>query len=75
MAILNDLKNLYDNGWDASFVYKGQDCAILPNSTTDIQVCIGPNTYTVSSFDDLVALEIDGRTLSDIMSETDVQYY
>lgn len=26
MAILDDLQALYDNGWDASFEYKGQNC-------------------------------------------------
>lgn len=25
MAILDDLQALYHNGWDASFVYKGQE--------------------------------------------------
>lgn len=75
MAILDDLQALYDNGWDASFVYKGQDCAILPNSTTDIQVSIGAKTYVVSSLDDLVNLDIDGQKLSDVMSKTEVQYY
>lgn len=75
MAILDDLQALYDNGWDASFVYKGQDCAILPNSTTDIRVSIGAQTYIVSSFDDLVNLDIDGQKLSNIMSKTEVQYY
>lgn len=75
MAILEDLQALYDNGWEASFVYKGQDCAILPNSVTDIQVSIGAKTYVVSSLDDLVNLDIDGQKLSDVMSKTDVQYY
>lgn len=75
MAILEDLQALYDNGWDASFVYKGQDCAILPNSATDIQVSIGAKTYVVSSLDGLVNLDINGQKLSDIMSKTDVQYY
>ena len=75
MAILEDLQALYDNGWDASFVYKGQDCAILPNSVTDIQVSIGAKTYVVSSLEDLVNLDIDGQKLSQIMSKTKVQYY
>ena len=75
MAILDDLQALYDNGWDASFVYKGQDCAILPNSTTDIQVSIGAKTYVVSSLDDLINQYIDGQKLSDVMSKTEVQYY
>ncbi|WP_049492545.1 hypothetical protein [Streptococcus pseudopneumoniae] len=75
MAILDDLQALYDNGWDASFVYKGQDCAILPNSATDIQVSIGAQTYVLSSLDDLVNLDIDGQKLSNIMSKTEVQYY
>lgn len=26
MAIFDDLQALYDNGWDASFDYKGQVC-------------------------------------------------
>ena len=75
MAILDDLQALYDNGWDASFVDKGQDCAILPNSATDIQVSIGAQTYVVSSLDELANLDIDGQKLSQIMSKTEVQYY
>lgn len=69
------LKELYENGWDASFVYNGQDCAILPNSVTDIQVIIGSDIYIVNSLDDLINLNIDGRKLSDIISNVEVQCY
>ena len=62
MAILDDLKALYDS-------------AILPNSATDIQVSIGAQTYVVSSLDELTNLDIDGQKLSQIMSKTEVQYY
>ena len=44
MAILDDLQELYDNGWDASFDYNGQVCGIFPNSVHDIVVVIGDNT-------------------------------
>ena len=41
----NNLKKAYDNLWDASFQYKGQNCGIFPNSITDILVCIGNKDY------------------------------
>ena len=75
MAILDDLQALYDNGWDASFDYKGQDCAILPNSVHDIVVVIGDKEYQVSSFNDLISLKIGGNTLINIMDGIEVQYY
>ena len=75
MAILDDLQALYDNGWDVSFVYKGQDCAILPNSVHDIVVVIGDKEYQVSSFNDLISLKIGGNTLINIMDGIEVQYY
>ena len=75
MAILDDLQALYDNGWDASFVYKRQDCAILPNSVHDIVVVIGDKEYQVSSFNDLISLNIGDNTLINIMDGIEVQYY
>ena len=75
MAILDDLQALYDNGWDASFVYKEQDCAILPNSVHDIVVVIGDKEYQVSSFNDLISLKIGDNTLINIMDGIEVQYY
>ena len=51
MAILDDLQALYDNGWDASFDYKGQVCGIFSNSVYDIVVVLGDNEYKVASFD------------------------
>lgn len=75
MAILDDLQALYDNGWDASFDYKGQTCGIFPNSTYDISIVIGDEEYKASSFDDLISIPIDGKTLPDIMSGVEVQYY
>ena len=74
MAIFDDLRALYDNGWDASFDYKGQVCGIFPNSVYDIGVVIGDNEFKVSSFDKLISLQINGKTLLEIMSETEVQY-
>lgn len=74
MAILNDLQALYDNGWDASFNYNGQVCGIFPNSIYDIVVIIGDNEYRASSFDDLISLQIEGKTLPEIMNEVEVQY-
>ena len=75
MAILDDLQALYHNGWDASFVYKGQDCVILLNSVHDIVVVIGDKEYQVSSFNDLISLKIGGNTLINIMDGIEVQYY
>ena len=75
MAILDDLQALYDNGWDASFVYKGQDCAILQNSVHDIIVVIGDKEYQVSSLNELIFLKIGGNTLVSIMDGIEVQYY
>lgn len=74
MAILDDLQALYDNGWDASFNYNGQVCGIFPNSIYDIVVIIADNGYRASSFDDLISLQIEGKTLPEIMNEVEVQY-
>ncbi|HGR0074237.1 TPA: 16S rRNA processing protein RimM [Streptococcus pneumoniae] len=74
MAILDDLQALYDNGWDASFNYNGQVCGIFPNSIYDIVVIIADNKYRASSFDDLISLQIEGKTLPEIMNEVEVQY-
>lgn len=71
----NNLKKAYDNLWDASFQYKGQNCGIFPNSITDILVCIGNKDYTVSSFEDLINLDVEGINLIDILNNTEVQYY
>lgn len=75
MAILDDLQALYDNGWDASFDYQGRACGIFPNSIYDISIMIGDEEYKAASFDDLIAIQIDGKTLPDIMSKVEVQYY
>ena len=75
MAIFDDLRALYDNGWDASFDYKGQVCGIFPNSVYDIRVVIGDKEYQVSSFNDLVSLKIGDNTLINIMDGIEVQYY
>ena len=74
MAIFDDLRALYDNGWDDSFNYKGQVCGIFPNSIYDIVVVLGDNEFKVSSFDELISLQINGKTLLEIMSEVEVQY-
>ena len=74
MAIFDDLQALYDNGWDASFDYNGHVCGIFPNSVYDIVVIIADNEYRASSFDDLISLQIEGKTLLEIMSEVEVQY-
>lgn len=74
MAIFDDLQALYDNGWDASFDYNGQVCGIFPNSVYDIVVIVADNEYRASSFDDLIYLQIEGKTLLEIMSEVEVQY-
>ena len=74
MAIFDDLRALYDNGWDASFNYKGQVCGIFPNSVYDIVLVLGDNKFKVSSFDELISLQIKGKTLLEIMSEVEVQY-
>lgn len=73
MVILDDLRTLYDNSWDASFDYKGQVCGIFPNSIYDIVVVLGDNEFKVSSFDELISLQINGKTLLEIMSEVEVQ--
>ena len=75
MAILDDLQELYDNGWDASFDYNGQVCGIFPNSVHDIRVVIGGKEYQVSSFIDLISLKIGDNTLIEIMDGIEVQYY
>lgn len=74
MAILDDLQALYDNGWDASFNFNGQVCGIFPNSIYDIVVIIANDEYRASSFDDLISLQIEGKTLPEIMNEVEVQY-
>ncbi|AHN84629.1 TPA: 16S rRNA processing protein RimM [Streptococcus pneumoniae] len=74
MAILDDLQALYDNGWDASFNYNGQVCGIFPNSIYDVVVIIADDEYRASSFDDLISLQIEGKTLPEIMNEVEVQY-
>ena len=74
MAIFDDLRALYDNGWDASFDYKGQGCGIFPNSVYDIVIVLGDNEYKVVSFDEFISLQINGKTLLEIMSEVEVQY-
>ena len=73
MAIFDDLRALYDNGWDTSFNYKGQVCGIFPNSIYGIVVVLGDNEFKVSSFDELISLQINGKTLLEIMSEVEVQ--
>ena len=75
MAILDDLQELYDNGWDAFFDYNVQVCGIFPNSVHDIVVVIGDKEYQVSSFIDLISLKIDDNTLVEIMDGIEVQYY
>ena len=75
MAILDELQALYDNGWDASFDYKGQACGIFINSIHDIVVVIGDKEYQVSSFNDLISLKIGDNTLINIMDGIEVQYY
>ena len=75
MAILDDLQELYDNGWDASFDYNGQVCGIFPNSVHDIVVVIGDKEYQVSSLNELISLKIGGNTLINIMDGIEVQYY
>lgn len=75
MSILDDLQALYDNGWDASFDYKGQTRGIFPNSTNDISIMIGDKEYKATSFFDLISIPINGKTLPDIMSKVEVQYY
>ena len=74
MAIFDDLQVLYNNGWDASFDYNGQVCGIFPNSVYDIVVVLGDNEYKVVSFGELISLQINGKTLLEIMSEVEVQY-
>ena len=75
MAILDELQLLYDNGWDASFDYNGQVCGIFPNSVNDIIIVIGEKEYRAASFDELISLKIDDKTLINIMDEIEVQYY
>ena len=75
MAILDDLQELYDNGWDASCDYNGQVCGIFPNSVHDIVVVIGDKEYQVSSLNELISLKIGDNTLINIMDEIEVQYY
>ena len=44
------------------------------NSIYDIVVVLGDNEFKVSSFDELISLQINGKTLLEIMSEVEVQY-
>ena len=46
----------------------------FPNSVYDIVVVLGDNEYKVVSFDELISLQINGKTLLEIMSEVEVQY-
>ena len=47
---------------------------IFSNSVYDIVVVIEDNEYKVSSFGELISLQIKGKTLLEIMSEAEVQY-
>ncbi|VTS32858.1 Uncharacterised protein [Streptococcus porcinus] len=74
--IKKELKQLCENGWDASFSYAGQNCAIFPNTSTDFLVSIGDNDYHARSYDELINLDISGKTLVEVISKsTDIQYY
>ena len=73
MVILDDLRALYDNGWDASFDYKGQACGIFPNSVYDIVVVLGDNEFKVSSFDELISLQIKGKKRQTINSDAQIE--
>ena len=73
MAIFDDLQALYDNGWDASFDYKGQVCGIFPNSVYDIVVVLGYNEFKVSSFDELISLQIKGKKRQTINSDAQIE--
>ena len=75
MAILDDLKELYSNGWEASFDYNAQQCWVFPKSVNKIIVVIGDKEYQVSSFDELISLKVDEITLIAIMDGIEVQYY
>ena len=57
MAIIDDLMELYSNGWEASFDYNGQQCWGFPKSVNDIIVVIGEKEYQATSFDELISLE------------------
>lgn len=48
---------------------------IFPESVYHIVIRIGSDEYIASSFDDLISLPIDGKTLPDIMNMVEVQYY
>ena len=50
-------------------------CGIFPNSVNDIIIVIGEKEYRASSFDELISLKIDDKTLINIMDEIEVQYY
>ncbi len=75
MAIIDDLMELYSNGWEVSFDYNGQQCWVFPKSVNDIIVVIGEKEYQATSFDELISLEVDETTLIAIMDGLEVQYY
>ena len=75
MAIIDDLMELYSNGWEASFDYNGQQSWVFPKSVNDIIVVIGEKEYQATSFDELISLEVDETTLIAIMDGLEVQYY
>ena len=75
MAIIDDLMELYSNGWEASFDYNGQACGIFIHSIHDIVVVIGDKEYQVSSLNELISLKIGDNSLINIMDEIEVQYY
>ena len=75
MAVIDDLMELYSNGWEASFDYNGQQCWVFPKSVNDIIVVIGEKEYHATSFDELISLEVDETTLIAIMDGLEVQYY
>ena len=62
MAIIDDLMELYSNGWEVSFDYNGQQCWVFPKSVNDIIVVIGEKEYQATSFDELISLEVDETT-------------
>lgn len=55
MAIIDDLMELYSNGWEASFDYNSQQCWVFPKSVNDIIVVIGEKEYQATSFDELIS--------------------
>lgn len=63
MAIFDDLQYCMTMFGTLLFDYKGQVCGIFPNSVYDIVVVLGDNEYKVVSFDELISLQINGKTL------------